>query len=69
MGTVTDIGCITRLDLPADRVLESAIGKMEGVVLMGYDKDGSHYFASTFADGGEVLWLLEQCKKRLLAVE
>ena len=33
---------------------------------MAWDKDGDLYFASTMADGGEVLWLMEQCKKRLL---
>ena len=33
---------------------------------MAWDKDGDLYFASTMSDGGEVLWLMEQCKKRLL---
>ena len=28
--------------------------------------DGGTYFASTMADGGEVMWLLEKCKKDLL---
>lgn len=68
-GDVIPLGCVTRLDLPADRVLEGAVGRMEGVVLVGYDKDGDFYFASTYADGGTVLWLLEQCKKKLLEVD
>ena len=62
---VINIGCITRLDLPAERVLDAAKANMDSVVLLGYDKDGFEYFASTIADGGDVLWLLERCKQRL----
>lgn len=68
MGDVIELGCITRLDLPADKVLENAIGKMDSVVIMGYNKEGEEVFASSIADGGEVLWLLEQCKLKLLKV-
>ena len=68
MGDVINIGCITYLDMPADRILEDAIGKLDGVVIMGYDKDGEEVFASSLADGGAVLWLLEQCKLKLLKV-
>ena len=57
---------VTRLDIPVDRVLEAAKTKMTGVVLLGWNEDGELYFASTFADGGEVLWLLEKCKQLLL---
>jgi hypothetical protein len=57
---------ITKLDIPADQVIESALGKLEGVVILGYDKDGQEYFASSYADGGNMLWLLERAKKALL---
>ena len=63
---VIDIGCITRLDLPVERVLEQAKTKMRDVVLLGWDNDDGLYFASTFSDGGEVMWLLEKCKQYLL---
>ena len=66
MGEVVELGCVTRLDLPADKVLEKAIGTMDSVVLIGYDKEGDEYFASSLADGGDVLWLLERCKQKLL---
>jgi hypothetical protein len=59
---------ITKLDMPADHVLESALGKLEGVVILGYDKDGQEYFASSYTDGGDMLWLLERAKKALLEV-
>ena len=68
MGKVIPLGNVTKLDLPVDRILEAAKGSLEGVVLMGYDKEGEYYFASTYADGGEVLWLLENLKKRLLEI-
>lgn len=57
---------ITTLDIPADRVLEQAVGRMEGVIVMGWDADGNEYFASSYADGCTVLWLLERCKTLLL---
>lgn len=67
MGEVVQWRGITKLDLPPDRVLEGAAeAKLSGVVVLGYDADGNHFFSSSYADGGEVLWLLEKCKKRLL---
>ena len=68
MSNVIQFRGITRLNLDPDMVLENNKGKLEGVVILGYGKDGSEYFASTYADGGEVLWLLERCKKMLLEV-
>lgn len=68
-SNVIPLGNITKLDIPADRVLESAKGQMQGVVVMGWDNEGEPYFASSIADGGDVLWLLESCKANLLSVE
>lgn len=69
MGDVINLGGVTRLDLPPDRILEGAKGQLEGIVIMGWDKDGSQYFASSYADGMEVLWLLESCKHTLMNVK
>ena len=66
MSNVVRFTGITTLDLDADHVLEAALGKLNGVVVVGFDKDGQEYFASSYADGGEVLWLFERAKKRLL---
>lgn len=33
---------------------------------IGYDADGAEYFASSIADGADVLWLLERLKQQLL---
>lgn len=40
--------------------------KLEGFALCGYDKDGNEFFSSTYADGGDVLWLIERMKLALL---
>ena len=66
MGKVIPFTGITKLDLPADQVLDAAMGKMEGVVILGYDKEGYEYFATTYADGGTVLWLLDRCRQKLI---
>lgn len=69
MGKVINLPVITRLDLQPERVLQAAIDeKMSAAVIIGYDKDDGFYFASSLADGGDVLWLLETAKKALLAV-
>lgn len=69
MSNVVNLPVITRLDLPADRILEKAKeADLEGVVLLGYHKDGSEYFASSYADGATALWLMERLKKQLLEV-
>jgi hypothetical protein len=66
MGKLIPLNIATRLDVDPNRVLSEAIGKMEGVVLMGWDTEGEIYLASSYADGGTVLWLVEQLKRKLL---
>jgi hypothetical protein len=68
MSNVTPLGCITRLDLPADRILDAAKGKLESIVIAAFDSDGNEYFASSVADGGTALWLIERFKKRLFEI-
>ena len=69
MNNVVHFTGITRLNTDPSMVLENAkehIG--EGVVVVGYDTDGDIYFASSLADGGDVLWLFEKAKKALLEI-
>lgn len=57
---------ITRLDMPPEKVLQSALdANLEGVVVVGW-QEGEFYAASSIADGGEVVWLLEKLKQHLL---
>lgn len=57
---------ITRHRIPPDQLLAKALGECETVLILGYDKQGEFYFASSEPDGGSVLWLLEWAKKELL---
>jgi len=68
MGNVIQFKGITKLDLDPDTTLENTKGKLKGFVILGYNVDGAEYFASTYADGGDVLWLMERMKLRLLNV-
>lgn len=68
-GNVVYPSFVTRLDIPAERVVAAVPSEMQSVVIMGYDADGDEYFASSIADGGTVLWLMERMKLALLKVE
>lgn len=57
---------VTRLDLDPDRTLENTKGQLKHFAIVGYDKDDEFFFSSTMADGGDVMWLLELAKKKLL---
>jgi hypothetical protein len=60
-------GLVTRLDSPADEVLDRARGGgLRAAVIIGWDEGTEFYFASSIADGADVLWLLEMAKRELL---
>lgn len=54
--------CDTTLDIPPDRVLSCAEGNVDEVVLVGYDKNGEFYFASSPAAVDRIVFLLEKAK-------
>ena len=66
---VIPLNNITYLDIEPDRILEAAKGKLDSVVILGYDKDDNEYFASSIADGSDVLWLMRRCEKQLLETD
>jgi len=68
MVDIINLGGVTQLDLPPDRILENNKGQLETVLILGFDKDGDFISATNKADGGEVLWLLELCKHRLMQI-
>jgi hypothetical protein len=69
MTNVIQFTGITTLNLEPDITLENTKGKLKGFVILGYNLEGEEYFASTYADGGDVLWLIERMKKKLLDIE
>ena len=69
-SNVVEFDGITTLDIPPTLILAKAAGaKLKTCVVVGFDEDGQLYFASSVADGGDVLWMFELAKKRLLEVE
>ena len=59
---------VTRLKIDPDKVLNTAVGNLESVVVVGYDKTGMEYFAASDPSGPEVLWLLERAKAGLINI-
>lgn len=67
--SVVDLPVITRLAGQPDRVLTKALGEgLSEAVVIGRDADGCFYFASSIADGADVVWLMESAKWRLLQI-
>lgn len=67
MGELVYWPGVTKLDVPVERVLNKALEhELTSVVVLGWDKDGQVFFASSQADGGNVMWLMEWAKKALL---
>jgi hypothetical protein len=67
MSNVVILPVVTRLDIPAERILNGALEKgLDSCIVIGRTKDGDIYFSASMADGGEALWLLEKSKIALL---
>lgn len=66
-SNVIDLPVISRLDYPAEKILSDALDAgLMGVVVVGYTQDGQEYVATSYADGGDVLWLLRRAEHRLM---
>ena len=68
MSEVVQFRGVTRLDLDPDRVLENTKGQLKQFVIIGYGTDDEFFFSSTMADGGDVMWMLEVAKLKLLRI-
>lgn len=69
MGDVVDLNIVTRLDVDPRRVIDGAAASdLRSVVILGYTEDGDEYFASSIADGADVVWLLERSKHKLMTI-
>ena len=65
-SNVVYLPCQTTLDIHPNRVLECANDNLESAIVIGEDKEGNLYFASSMGDNAHTLWLLEQAKQFLL---
>ena len=69
MSEVVYLDVVTSLDVPVERILSAAAeADLETAIVIGLDKDGAFYFASSEGDGAAVLWWIEIAKKRLLEI-
>lgn len=59
-------GTLLEEDGDPNHILSQAYDEVESVVILGIGKDGDHYFASSVADGAEILWLLKKLELKLL---
>jgi hypothetical protein len=57
---------VTTMDIPPDRVLNGALGKLDAIILLGWDKNGEMYVASSTTDHEMTLWLIEKFRHKLL---
>ena len=55
----------TTLDIPVERVLAGA-SDLSRVMVLGWEKGGDMYFASSFSDKAQLLWLLECAKQEVM---
>jgi hypothetical protein len=67
MGKVITLSGPTTLDIPVERVLDSAKVSCTRVFILGEEADGTPYYAASFGDTRELLWWLETFKAKLLA--
>ena len=63
---IIDFNGITTQDIDSDKVISSALGKLDFVFIIGYDKNGELYLASSSSDLTKNLWVLEKAKKDIL---
>ena len=64
----TPFGGETTLDADPNIVLAYAMeADLSAVVIAGWPRAGGEHFATSVADGGTTLWLLERAKRALLS--
>jgi hypothetical protein len=66
---VVEIPVVTTLPSDPQRVLDRMKNlEPKTVIVIGFDKDGGFCFQSSTPDGGEVLWLMELAKHKLMKI-
>lgn len=66
---VEKLDIVTSVDLNPNDVLLAAINNgMDKVIVIGYDKNGEEYFASSYADGPNVAWLCNRMIHMLMKI-
>ena len=67
MGDVVILDVVTTLPIPVDRILDqSKKADMEMAVVVGWNKDGNLYVATSDSSKSEMIYLLEMAKNAIL---
>lgn len=69
MGKLLKPDFYTSQPIPAAPVRRAAKKTCEKLLCIGVDKKGQPYYASNIADGGELLWMIEEFKRKLMSGE
>lgn len=65
---VTILPCLTRLDVPVDRVLNAALREdLAECIVLGKDKNGELYLASSIAKEEHLVYLLRVAEHDVLS--
>lgn len=59
---------LTTVDVPANRILEGVKDELDSVVVLGWDKEDSFYFAVSHGKKADILYLLELAKQSIMEV-
>lgn len=67
MSNIIQLSVETSLPVPVEKVLEAAKDRIDEVLVLGFEKDSNDlYIASSTADMGTVLVLMERAKALIL---
>jgi hypothetical protein len=67
MGEVIDGNFQTTLPIDPDKVLAKAIGELNYVLVLGYQKDGSFYMAVSESEAEKAVFTTELFKHKILS--
>lgn len=56
---------VTMLPSEPDSILEAAVGNVESVTIMGFNKDGSEYFSSSDPDAAFSIYMAQRLIHKL----
>lgn len=66
MGDVIEGRFVTKADISPDSMLEAAIGQLDEVIIVGTDKNGDLYLATSDGSIPNAMFLLKLAEVRLL---
>ena len=70
MENAVELIGITKSEVPVERVLNGASkADLKHCIIVGTTNEDNLYFASSQADGGDILWMMEKAKQLLMEID